>query len=274
VFPFQDLLTPPPPTPTLPGAPAPLATPLTTPAPTAVPTTVPAPPPAPAPLPGVPTPPPDAITPSVPAESANLAAMVALFIYLAFFGAIGYRRGAQRELWVLAVAVLAAFGLQQFSDLLVLTLDRFGKGLAFITGQPIPDQSALGAWAEANTQTLLLLLWLATIVVTYFLTNSLVRKSRQDGWAILLGVLNGVVFAMIFAPLLTSLIYPDVTIQGPISQTPVLSFFNNLWLQITTLMSRVWAALGPAAANVFFAAIVFLVLLAAFTLRSGTRAKS
>jgi hypothetical protein len=268
VFPFQDLLTPPPPTPTLPGAPAPQAAPLTTPVPTEVPA------PTPTLVPGAPTQPPDAITPSVPAETANLAAMVALFIYLAFFGAIGYRRGAQRELWVLAIAVLAAFGLQQFSDLLVLTLDRFGKGLAFITGQPVPDQSALGAWAEANTQTLLLLLWLATIVVTYFLTNRLVRKSSHDGWAILLGVLNGVVFAMIFAPLLTSLIYPDVTIEGPISQRPVLNFFGNLWLQITTLMSRVWAALGPAAENVFFAAIVFLVLLAAFTLRSSTRAKS
>jgi hypothetical protein len=203
-----------------------------------------------------------------------LAALVALFIYLAFFGAIGYRRGARRELWVLVVAIFLAFGLQQFSDLIVAFFDRFGKGLAFLTGQPIPAQSGLGAWAAANTQTLLLLLWLGGIVLTYFLTNRLVRKSNQDGWAVLLGALNGIVFAIIFAPLLTSLIYPDVTIQGQISQAPVLSFFGNLWEQMTTVFMRFWAALGPAAANVIFLAIVLLVLFAAFTLRSSAKPKT
>jgi hypothetical protein len=210
----------------------------------------------------------------LPAGTANLAALAALFIYLAFFFTIFYRRGSRRELLLLIVSVLLAFGLQQFSDLIVTLFDRFGKGIAFLTGQDIPEQSGLGAWAAANTQTLLLLLWLGGIVVTYFLTNRLVRKSNHDGWAILLGMLNGVVFAMIFAPLLTSLIYPDVSIQGQISQAPILSFFGNLWQQITTLFARFWAALGPAAGNVFFLAIVLLVLFAAFTLRTNVKPKS
>jgi hypothetical protein len=115
---------------------------------------------------------------------------------------------------------------------------------------------------------------LVGVVATYFLTNRLVRKSKQDGWAILLGMLNGVVLAMIFAPLLTSLIYPDVSIQGQISQAPVLSFFGNLWQQFTTLFTRFWTALGPAAGNVFFLAIVLLILLAAFTLRTSVKPKS
>ena len=272
MFPFQDFLTPPPPTPTLPGGPAAQAAPLTStptlPAPTAtpVPTTT--------PIPGAPTAAPIPGTTPTASGSANLAAIVALFIYLAFFGAIGYRRGARRELWVLIVAVLLAFGLQQFSDLIVAFFNRFGKGVAFLLGQPIPDVSGLGAWAAANTQTLLLLLWLGGVVLTYFLTNRLVRKSKQDGWAILLGILNGIVFAMIFAPLLTSLMYPDVSIEGQISQTPVLSFFSNLWEQITTLFARFWTALGPAAANVFFLGIVLLVLFAAFTLRTSAKPKS
>ena len=280
MFPFQDFLTPPPPTPTLPGGPAAQAAPVTPlptvplptlPAPTATP--VPGVPPA-TPVPGVPTPVPLPGTTPTASGSANLAAIVALFIYLGFFGALGYRRGTQRELWVLIVAVFLAFGLQQFSDLVVAFFDRFGKGLAFLTGQPIPEQSALGAWATANTQTLLLLLWLGGVVVTYFLTNRVVRKSKQDGWSILVGILNGIVFAMIFAPLLTSLMYPGVSIQGPISQTPVLAFFSNLWEQISTLFTRFWTALGPAASNVFFLGIVLLVLFAAFTLRTSAKAKA
>ncbi len=281
MFPFQDFLTPPPPTATLPGAPAAQAAPLTTPLPTAPLPTLPAPTATPVPgvptttpIPGVPTAAPLPETTPVSSGTANLAAIVALFIYLGFFGAIGYRRGARRELWVLIVAVLLAFGLQQFSDLIVSFFNRFGKGVAFLLGQPIPEVSGLGAWAAANTQTLLLLLWLGGVVLTYFLTNRLVRKSKQDGWAILLGMLNGIVFAMIFAPLLTSLMYPDVSIEGQISQTPVLSFFSNLWNQITTLFSRFWTALGPAAANVFFLGIVLLVLFAAFTLRTSVKPKS
>ena len=281
MFPFQDFLTPPPPTPTLPGGPAAQAVPLTaTPLPT-VPPTLPAPTATPVPgvptvppIPGVPTAAPIPGTTPTASGTANLAALVALFIYLGFFGAIGYRRGARRELWVLIVAVVLAFGLQQFSDLIVSFFNRFGKGVAFLLGQPIPDESGLGAWAAANTQTLLLLLWLGGVVITYMLTNRLVRSSKQDGWAMLLGIMNGIVFAMIFAPLLTSLMYPGVSIQGQISQTPVLGFFSNLWEQISTLFSRFWTALGPAASNVFFLGIVLLVLFAAFTLRTSTKAKA
>ena len=188
MFPFQDFLTPPPPTPTLPGGPAPLAAPITTPLPTPIPTIGPTPLPTPTLAPGAPTPVPPVSTPPLTTETTNLAAIVALLIYLAFFGAIGYRRGARRELWVLVVAVLLAFGLQQFSDLIVLIFDRFGKGLAFITGQPIPEQSTLGAWAAANTTTLLLLLWFGGVVFTYIMTNHFVRKSKSDGWAVLSGI--------------------------------------------------------------------------------------
>jgi hypothetical protein len=277
VFPFQEFLTPPPPTPTLPGGPAPLAAPITTPLPTPVPTPVPTATPlpgAPTAAPVAPTPPPETVTPPLTTGTTNLAAIVALLIYLAFFGAIGYRRGARRELWVLVVAVLLAFGLQQFSDLIVLIFDRFGKGLAFITGQPVPEQSALGAWAAANTATLLLLLWFGGVVFTYIMTNHFVRKSKSDGWAVLLGILNGMVFAIIFAPLLTTLIFPDTTIQGPMIQLPVWTFVSSIWQQITSLLSRIWTALGPAAANVFFLAIVVLVLFAAFTLRTSAKPKS
>jgi hypothetical protein len=220
---------------------------------------------------------PDAAAPSV-AQAAqqpvNLAALVALFIYLAFFGLLGYRRGARRELIVLSVALGSSFLLQRFSDLIVVLFDRFGKGLAFIAGQPIPEQSGLGAWAAANTQTLLILLWLGIVVTTYILTTMFVRKSSKDGWAVLLGVLNGLVFASIFAPLLTMLIFPTATVEGPVVQMPFLGFLGNVWQQLTSLAANLWSAIQPIATNVFFLGIVLLVLLAALTLRTSVRSKS
>jgi hypothetical protein len=207
-------------------------------------------------------------------QGGNLAAIVALVIYLIFFGVMGYRRGTQRELIVFVTALGLSFVLQRFSSQVVTLFDRFGKGLAFLSGQPIPEQSGLGAWAAANTATLLTLIWLGLIVFTYVLTNELVRKSKKDGWAAILGVLNGLIFASIFAPLLTALILPGVTIQGPVVQLPVLTFVGNVWQQLSELALRAWSVLQPVATNLFFLGIVLLILLAGLTLRTKPKPKS
>ena len=277
--PLQDFLTPPPPTATLPGAPAApaaqiadlTATPVPTPVPTPISTpTLPVGPGTPAPTAPLDTTPVGPIT----GQTSNVAAIVALFIYLTFFGVMGYRRGWQRELIVLLVALGASFLLQQFSSIVILLFDRFGKGLAFLTGQPIPQQSGLGAWAAANTPTLLILLWLGIMVFTYLLTNRYVRKSKKDGWAAIVGVLNGLVFGSVFAPLLTSLIFPQSTIQGPIVQLPVLGFLTNIWQQLGNLAARIWVILQPVATGVFFLGVTLLILLAALTLRTSAKPKS
>jgi hypothetical protein len=268
VQPLQDFLTPPPPTPTLPPVAGPVADATATPLPTLPAAPVQA-------APGI-----DAATTATTAttavndQSTNLAAIAALLIYLTFFGVMGYRRGTQRELVVFVVALSMSFLLQRFSDAVVTIFDRFGKGLAFITGQPIPEQSGLGAWAAANTPTLLTLIWLAAVVSTYFISNNLVRKSKKDGWAAILGVLNGLVFASIFAPLLTALILPGVPIQGPVVQLPVLGFIGNVWQQISNLAARAWVVIQPIATNVFFLGVTLLILLAALTLRTSVKPKS
>lgn len=265
--PLQDFLTPPPPTPTLPPVAAPVADVTATPIPT-----LPAGPVGSTPLPGAP---PAATQPAgTGATQTNEAAILALAIYLAFFGWMGYRRGAQRELTVFVVALGFSFLLQQFSSSVVTLFDRIGKGLAFLTGQTIPEQSNLGIWAANNTTTLLLLLWLIVIVITYLLSSRFVRKSKKDGWAAILGVLNGLVFASIFAPLLTSLIFPNVTLQGPAIQLPVLTFVGNVWQQVRGLIVRLWDVIQPVATNVFFISVILLILLAAFTLRTSVKPKS
>jgi hypothetical protein len=276
VQPLQDFLTPPPPTPTLPPAApaAPAADATATPLPDITATPLPTAPGAPVQATPVPAAPGADAATAAGLQTVNLAALAALFIYLGFFGLLGYRRGSRRELIVLLVALGSSFLLQRFSDAIVTLFDRFGKGLAFIAGQPIPDQSGIGAWAAANTQTLLILLWLGIVVTTYILTAKFVRKSGKDGWAVLLGVLNGLIFASIFAPLLTILIFPTATVEGPAVQMPFLGFLGNVWQQISNLVANVWATLQPISTNVIFLGIVLLILLAALTLRTSVKPKS
>ena len=79
---------------------------------------------------------------------------------------------------------------------------------------------------------------------------------------------------MIFAPLLTSLMYPGVSIEGQISQTPVLSFFSNLWEPDQYFVLR---ASGPhwgrQLRTFSFSESCLLVLFAAFTLRTSVKPK-
>lgn len=274
MLPQQDL-TPPPPTATLPpaaGTPAaPAADATATPVP-AVATPVPA-----TAAPGTAVTATPAASPGTTGNSqgtVNLAGLAALLIYVVFFGIMGYRRGTQRELIVFVVALGMSFLLQRFTGAIITLFDRFGKGLAFVTGQPIPQQSGLGAWAEANTQTLLILIWLAVMVFTYVFSGQAVRKSKRDGWSVILGVLNGLILASVFAPLLTTLIFPTATIQGQVVQYPVLGFLSNIFGQIRALAANLWAAIEPVATNVFFLGVVLLILLAALTLRTSVKPKT
>lgn|GEM_PF-1093808 len=207
-------------------------------------------------------------------QSIGLAAILALFIYLGFFGTIGYRRGATRELITLAVSLGMYFVLQQFSAVFVSVADKFGKGVSFLFGQEIPTTSALGAWAAANTSTYLLSIWLVVVLLTYVLTSHFVRNSKKDGWAVLYGIGNGLVFATVFAPLLTALIFPGSSVQAPATSMPILGFLANIWQQMLDLVARLWVVIQPNANMWFFLSVVLLVLLAAFTLRSSAKPKA
>jgi hypothetical protein len=246
---FQDL------------TPAPVATPIAT-TPVATPVTT----PVTAPV----TPPPAT---AVSSQQIGFAAILALVIYLGFFGVLGYRRGAQREAWVLAISLGLFFILQRFSSVFVELADKFGKGWAFLLGQPIPTTSPLGAWAAANTSTYLISIWLIAVLFAYFLTGRFIHKSKKNGWAVLAGIANGLVFATVFAPLLTSLIYPGSTIEAPVTRISIVGFLQNIWQQTMDLIARLWVVIQPNASSVFFLSVIVLVLFAAFTLRTSVKAK-
>lgn len=214
-----------------------------------------------------------ATTGATVAPTTDLASILALVVYLAFFGWIGYRRGATRETITFVVSLGMFFLLQRFSDRFVSIADKFGKGVAFATGQEIPAVSPLGAWAEANQTTFLISIWLMVVLFTYFMTQHFVRKSKSNGWAVLAGWGNALVFATVFAPLLTGLIFPGAAPPDDVNHLLILSFLGNIWNEFLRLFGEFWALIGPLDTQVVFLGLVVLVLLAAFTLRTSAKAK-
>lgn len=207
-------------------------------------------------------------------QSLELAAVLALVIYLIFFGWLGYRRGLERERITLGVSLGLFFALQLFGERLVGIADKFGKGWAFLLGQDIPAQSALGLWAAENQTTFLISIWLVSVLVTYLITQQMVRKSKSDGWAVLAGIANGLVFATLFAPLLTSMIFPESARPGQVNHLLILGFVRNIWEQSGDVLGSMWELIEPNGTTFFFAVLIAVVLFAAITLRSSVKSKS
>ena len=205
-------------------------------------------------------------------QSYDLLAVTAFVIYLGFFGWLGYRRGTSRELPVFLVAITAWILLRQFSAWFVRLADTFGKGLAFITTQQVPESTPIGDWVAANETTYLLLIWLFVVVLTYFITIVAVKKSKHNGWSVLLGFANGILFATVFAPLLAALIVPPASpVQLP--TMPVIDFLTNTFDAMMTVVANAWVVIEPYASVVFIGSIFLLVVFAAFSLRARAKAK-
>ena len=206
-------------------------------------------------------------------QSYYLAAVTAFVIYMAFFGWLGYRRGTSRELPVFLVAITTWILLRQFSDWFVRLADTFGKGLVFISTQQVPESTPIGDWVAANESTYLLLIWLFVVVVTYLITIVAVKKTKHNGWSVLLGFANGILFATVFAPLLSALIAPPAVSPVQMSTMPVVDFLTNTFDAMVAVAANAWMAIQPYASFVVIASIFLLVLFAAFSLRAGAKAK-
>jgi hypothetical protein len=213
----------------------------------------------------------------------EVSVVVSFLIYLSFFGWLGWWRGARRELIVFIVAVLSWIVLYERGDMVVsiANLGRAGINFAQAGGFGGSQQDAFAAltgaspWITAEgREPFLFVLWAAILVITYLLTGWLVDRkfSRQNGWAVLLGMLNGLIFAIAFLPSLTTIFSPTETTFTAGSGYGLFNVFRAgfqlLWEGITSLLAAIFT-LGPMALLVL---VTLLLVLAATSIR-GTKAR-
>ncbi len=147
----------------------------------------------------------------------ELQSTLAFFLYLMFFGWIGWRRGEVSEL-ILLVMVLGGWLLLQEAGSVFVTLTNFvGKFFALIqsgglTGDAAEVLSAVSAApnliTSANREAFLFLVWCVVVLLTFVVTSdpNLMKLGKNRWLGLLLGLLNGIVFAALLLPMLSDLL--------------------------------------------------------------------
>ncbi len=215
----------------------------------------------------------------------QLEVLIAFILYLAFFAWIGYRRGSQSEGIVFAIALGSWFLLQEAGDILVRIVNLGSKFLAFVQAGGLganPD-AAFGALGDAppwvtaaNRQTFLFLVWAALLFLAYVISSpkALGKKSKADGWALLFGLLNGLLFAAVLLPRLVGLIRPTVNeVTGAVEPANVTDLFSVLGGGFNLLgdsFTGLWNLIDPSQRSfVLLILLTLFLLLAALSLRSS-----
>jgi hypothetical protein len=218
--------------------------------------------------------------------TSQAAIIISFIIYLFFFGWLGWRRGARREITVFLIALVAWLLLQQEGDLIVNIANLGGAAFTFareggFTGSQQDALSAIGTApalvADDARISFLFVVWVALFVGSYALSNVMIddKRSERNGWAILFGILNGLFFAVAFGPSLVALFAPDgefrIVDDGGLNLSGLLGGGLGLvWDGISSL----WGVVaGAGSLGLVILLTVFLVL-AATTIRGGAKAKT
>jgi hypothetical protein len=219
--------------------------------------------------------------------TSQVAIIISFIIYLFFFGWLGWRRGARREITVFLVALISWLLLQQQSDAIINIANLGGAALTFarsggFTGN---QQDAFAAISSAPALvkddarvSFLFVVWVALFVGSYAITNIMIAdsKSLHNGWAILFGILNGLFFAVAFGPSLVALFAPNgeftVVNDSGLDLSGLLGGgLQLIWNGISSLWNLV---LSAGSMGLVILLTLFLVLAATTIRNGGAKAKT
>lgn len=219
--------------------------------------------------------------------SGQLEVLITFLLYIAFFGWVGYLRGTLSEGIVFGVALTAWLVLQEQGDIFVRIVNLGSKGVAFVRAGGLgenPD-AAFGAvssaspWVTADSRGgFLFLLWAFLLFLAYIISGPkfLGKKSKGDGWAVILGILNGLLYATILLPRLVTLLQPAEVAEAADGATgSIEGFFGVLsggFALLRDSLGGLWEIFAPSQQSLILLILLTLfLLLVASSLRGGTK---
>ena len=213
--------------------------------------------------------------------------LLTFLLYLLLFGWIGYRRGMLRELIVFAVVVGTWIVLQEFGNVLVIITNLGGRFVSILPTGALTQGDAAIVEALGNagdlvpadaTETFIFLLWATLLLVSYIATGIFVKdgKSKRNGTAGLLGVLNGLFYAVVLLPKLAQVFLPGTVTtetQAADAGTILRTLESSLGV-VGDSLGDLWVVFEAQRSFVLLFLLTILLLTAANTLTGGRPRKS
>lgn len=209
--------------------------------------------------------------------------LLAVLLYLGFFGWIGWRRGLRSELIVFVVALLSWVVLNErgtvfvrMTNMAVKFFGIFAQAMGGAEGAESPPPASNGEFiSPAAEEGYLFLLWVVIVFATYLITSrpSVAKNDKHNAFAGLVGVLNGYLFLAVLMPKLSQLYLLG---GGQISEAPLESFIKLIGYTLQTILDgllALWEWVQPLSPVTIVVIITLILALTALTLRSGARAK-
>ena len=206
------------------------------------------------------------------------------FIYIIFWAWIGYQRGRQREIAVFVVAVISWLLLNERGDIAVRMVNLGSKFFAFIRGGGLgtnPDEAFVAVreapqWVTPASQPgFLFLLWIIILLATYWYTGKpkTFAKVNHDGWAAIMGIVNGLFLTSVLLPRLISIVNVDPAfsgggIEGQAPLQGLLSLLLSILSAIFRFLGSFWSFIEPQRPVVILFILLLILGATAYTLRS------
>lgn len=204
-------------------------------------------------------------------------------LYIIFWGWIGYQRGTRRELIVFLVAASSWLVLNEQGDIFVRMVNLGSKFLAFVRGgglgaDPTPGFEAVQTapqWVTSERRAgFLFLLWVAILLFTYWLTSKpqFVSKSKREGWAALLGIVNGLFLTSVLLPrLLVMLNVNGSTVTtDTIERAPLAGLLGLLQAILQTtgrILGSFWVFIQPQRPLILLLLLLLILGLTYYSMR-------
>lgn len=220
--------------------------------------------------------------------NARLEVLITFILYLCFFGWIGWRRGFRSELVVFIASVGTWLLLQRAGDLFVRLANLGGKFVTFVkagglSANPDPAFAALKEaplWVtDENKAGFLFLIWIFIVLVAYIVSTMAKlepkKNERTGGWAVLLGMANGLFFTSIFLPRLVALVVPQgADFNALVERANILGLLSSSVRLLIENLSAFWTLVRPQASIVLVILLTLFLVLVASTLRTGHRTRT
>ena len=226
-----------------------------------------------------------------------LETLITFILYLGLFAWIGRSRGTLRELIILGSAVIGWVLLNEQGGIFARLANIIGKFLAtvravvasiFLPSEVQSDGGILNSLRGASQtfsdagdlivpeyqDSFSFILWVGLVLLAYFISNRFPNTIGNGGWAMLLGIANGLFFTSIFLPRLVTILTPgefNVSNLGDlINTTGIFSIFGGILSALWVGLQSIWSIIGGQEFYIFFLILITaLIAWSAKTLEKG-----